>query len=147
MQHTINNKKRKATTEMKQIGTIQIQESKRVKTNCTKKTKKWFFDDIEVNDIVALRTSEINADYIGIPGQSSGFTLMYIETIDARNCRVSGKCFRGSVYELVMKDIIVSKRGIADNDVLWIWTLEDDEDPKDFSIPTADIKTFCSSCV
>lgn len=130
-----------------QVGTMQLQKSKKAKPNTTKKTKEWFFDDIEVNDVVAFRTSEINADYIGVPGKSSGFILIYIETVDALNCRVSGKCFRGSIYELVMKDIKTTRTAITDNDVLWIWSLDDHEDPKQFSIPTEDIKVFCSNCV
>ena len=128
-----------------QVGTL-LQKSKKAKQNTTKKTKEWFFDDIEVNDVVALRTTEINADYIGVPGKSYGFTLIHIETVDALNCRVSGKCFRGSIYELVMKDIKITRTAITDNDVLWIWSLDDHEDPKQFSIPTEDIKIFCSNC-
>jgi hypothetical protein len=150
MQRVMNNKKRTATThndEQKQIGTIQLQKSKKAKTNITKKTKRWFFDDIEVNDVVALKTSEINADYIGIPGKSSGFMLLHIERIDVVNCKVSGKCFRGSIYELVMKDNNITRTAITDEDVLWIWSLDDHEDPKQFSIPIEDIEVFCSNCV
>lgn len=141
MQSYINKKKRTAENKP-QIGSIQLKKSKRVK-----KTKEWFFDDIEVNDVVAFRTFDINANFIAVPRSSSGFMLMHIETVDTLNNGVSGKCFRGSIFELVMKDIDITRTKITDNDVLWIWSLDDNEDPKQFSIPNEDIKTFCSVCV
>jgi hypothetical protein len=138
----MNSKKRTTKRRIdEQVGTLQLQKSKK-----GKKTKEWFFADIEINDVVAFRTVEINADYIGVPGKSSGFMLVYIETVDAMNCRVSGKCFRGSIYELVMKNIKITRTAITDNDVLWIWSLDEDEDPKDFSIPDEEIDAFCSNC-
>lgn len=144
MQKVMKSRKRTVSTHNdEKVGTIQIQKSKKSKV----KAKKWSFNDIEVNDVVALKTDEINADYIGIPGKSTGFVLVHIETIDTTNKRVSGKCYRGSIYELIMKDIDITRTGLTNSDVLWIWSLDDNEDPKQFSIPNEDIATFCSNCV
>jgi hypothetical protein len=129
--------KRKANDE--QVGVIKLNPAKKAKT------KRWFFDDIEVNDVVALRCLEINADYINIPGTSIGFTMMYIQTVDEDNKTISGKYYRGSIYELVLKDVVITRQSLIDKDIMWIWSLDENENPKKFSLSNNEIKEFCSN--
>jgi hypothetical protein len=124
-----------------QVGVIKLNPTKKVK----KDQRQWFFHDIEVNDVVALRCSEINADYINIPGTSTGFTMMYVQTVDEDSKTITGKRYRGSIYELVLKRKKITRHSLTDNDVMWVWTLDDNEKAKNFTLSDADVKEFCSN--
>ena len=129
----------KRLAKRKTDSVIKIQPSKKVKR------KQWFFADIEVNDVVALRCYDINPDYISIPGTSNGFRLMYVQTVNASSMSISGQYYRGSIYELVVKHDTVTRQAITDNDVMWIWSLDEGEDPNSFSLSDDDIVEFCSN--
>lgn len=129
--------KRKAND--KQVGVIKLNPAKKAKQ------KRWLFENIEVNDVVALRCSELNADYINIPGTSTGFTMMYVQRVDEGSNTISGKYYRGSIYELVMKDVEITRQSLTDEDVMWIWSLDKNENPKKFSLSNDYVNEFCSN--
>lgn len=134
-------RKRKTKEDDEQVGVIKLNPGKKARDD----QRQWFFHDIEVNDVVALRCSEINADYISIPGTSIGFTMMYIQTVDETSKTISGKYYRGSIYELVLKDLEITRQSLKDKDVMWIWSLDDNEDPKQFTLSNDDVNEFCSN--
>lgn len=95
---------------------------------------KWAFKKLEVNDVIAFKASAIDANYISIPGSSSGFKLFHLQSVDIKNRLLEGKHYRGGVYGLVLDKNLVNVSGIKDPDILWVWSLDEDEDPESFSM-------------
>lgn len=110
------------------------------------KPVKWSFKKLEVNDVIALKADGIDSNFISIPGTTVGFRLLYIASIDPKSKKreVQGHYYKGGVYGLVFNTSQeVSVSGIKDNDILWVWSLDEDEKPEDFKMTEdyiADVK-------
>jgi hypothetical protein len=111
--------------------------------NKIQKIQRFLFRDIEVNDVVALVCSQINADYINIPSSSNGCNLIHVKRIDNKGKYIEGNYYRGGIHGLVMNSTLAKRDGITDKDVLWIWSLEVEEEPSKFKIPEDEVIRFC----
>jgi len=111
------------------------------------RVKRWSFDIIEVGDVVAFRTQDIDANYINIPGMSNGFNLLHIVSADSKSRKVEGHCYRGGVYGLILSKSVINMNIIEDTTILWVWTLEHDEKPEDFMMTEENIHDLKSMFV
>lgn len=110
--------------------------------NITRNKPKWSFKKLEVNDVIALKADVIGSNFISMPGTVVGFKLLYISSVDpkSKNREVQGHYYKGGVYGLVIdKRQEVSVSSIKDDDILWVWSLDEDEKPEDFKMAVEDI--------
>jgi hypothetical protein len=140
-------KKRNCDTmqEMEKVVSIpKPQPAKIARLMVTKPTKvvlpdkggKWTFKKLEVNDVIAIKVNTIDANFISIPGTSVGFRLLHVVTIDIKSRQLEGCYYRGGVYGLVLDTSLIKINDVKDPDILWVWSLDDDEAPKDFVMTT-----------
>lgn len=93
---------------------------------------KWAFKKLEVNDVIATKVNIIDANFISIPGTTEGFRLLHVVSVDTKSRKLEGRYYRGGVYGLVLDKSLTNINDIKDPDILWVWSLDDDEAPEDF---------------
>lgn len=109
-----------------------VKSVKSVKTILPEKDGQWVFKKLEVNDVIAIKVKTIDANFIGIPGTVEGFRLLHIVKMNIKSRRLQGHFYRGGVFGLVLDKSMISLTDIKDSDILWVWSLDDNEAPEDF---------------
>lgn len=119
---------------------VSVNEKPKIAKICAPaKDHAWAFNKLEVNDVIAIKAKSIDANFISLPGLSKGFKLLHIVSINIKSRRIEGCFYRGGVYGLLYDNTVININDIKESDILWVWSLDDNEAPNDFVMTTESI--------